>query len=194
MTTVTRPREAALLETATRLFRQRGFHATSMQDIAEAMGMNRGSLYHYIAAKDDLLWSIVSGALARLHAQVEPVLASAAPPPVRLREAIEAHLRFSVENGDELALLQVELRAFGPERRAELLARRDAYEALWRAVVAEGIADGTFRPVDVRLSTIAILSVCNWFTQWYRPEGPLTADEIGDAFAALFLLGMETHP
>ena len=67
--TLARPREAALHEAATRLFRQRGFHATSMQDLAEDLGMNRGSLYHYIEAKDDLLWAIVNGAMERSTAR-----------------------------------------------------------------------------------------------------------------------------
>src|SRR2546427_3666641 len=100
---LTRPREAELLRVATRLFRQRGFHATSMQDLAEALGMNRGSLYHYIASKDDLLWAIVTEALERLDAHVRPILESDEPPVERLRKAIEEHLRFAAYNGDELA-------------------------------------------------------------------------------------------
>ena len=69
-----RPREAELLSVATRLFRERGYHATSMQDLAEALGMNRGSLYHYIEAKDDLLWRIVSEALERLDMSQYPIV------------------------------------------------------------------------------------------------------------------------
>ena len=67
-----RPREAELHATATRLFRQRGYHATSMQDLGEALGMNRGSLYHYISGKDELLWAILNRALDLLEARVLP--------------------------------------------------------------------------------------------------------------------------
>src|SRR5450756_1291013 len=74
MAVAARPRERELLATATRLFRQRGFHAASMQDLGEALGMNRGNLYHYIASKDDLLWTILTGALDLLEARVESVL------------------------------------------------------------------------------------------------------------------------
>lgn len=192
--TLVRPREAALHEAATRLFRERGFHATSMQDLAEDLGMNRGSLYHYIEAKDDLLWSIVSGALAGLDAEVRPLLGGRAAAPDRLARAIRAHLAFAAAHPDELALVQIELRALAPERRAALVAQRDAYEAAWRTAIDAGVADGSLRTVDVRLATIAILSVCNWFTQWYRADGPLGVPDISAQFAALFLDGLRSTP
>ncbi len=182
-----RPREAELRRTATRLFRERGFHATSMQDLAEAMGMNRGSLYHYIESKDDLLWWIVADTMDALRARVEPVLESDAPPAERLRGAIGVHLAFAADNADEMSLVQVELRSLSPERRSQLVARRDAYEGCWRAVLAEAVAGGSIRPTDVRLTGIAILSACNWFTQWYRPDGPLGVADIAARFADLFL-------
>jgi AcrR family transcriptional regulator len=183
----TRPREAELLRVATGLFRERGFHATSMQDLAEALGMNRGSLYHYIESKDDLLWWIVSGALDRLRAQVEPILAGDGPAVERLRGAITGHLAFAAAHGDELALVQIELRSLPPDRRADLIERRDAYEHRWRAALEAAFDDGSIRPTDVRLTGIAILSACNWFTQWYRPDGALTVEQIATAFADLFL-------
>ncbi len=74
MTTITRPRETELWAAATRLFRQRGYHATSMQDLAEALGMNRGCLYHYIDSKDDLLWSILDRTFDLLEEQVVGLL------------------------------------------------------------------------------------------------------------------------
>jgi AcrR family transcriptional regulator len=183
----TRPREAELRRAATRLFRERGFHATSMQDLAEAMGMNRGSLYHYIESKDDLLWWIVADTMDNLGRRVEPVLAEGGPAAERLRGAIGAHLAFAADNADEMSLVQIELRSLSPERRAELVARRDAYEGRWRAALEAAVAEGSIRPGDVRLTGIAILSACNWFTQWYRPDGPLGVDAIAASFADLFL-------
>jgi AcrR family transcriptional regulator len=183
----TRPREADLLQVATRLFRERGFHATSMQDLAEALAMNRGSLYHYIESKDDLLWWIVSGALDRLCDRVRPILEGDESGAVRLRRSIAEHLAFAAEHGDELSLVQIELRSLPPDRRQQIIVRRDAYEGLWRQAIADAIAEGALRPTNIRLAGIAILSACNWFTQWYRPDGPLTVPEIADAFADLFL-------
>ena len=148
----TRPREAELRRVATRLFRERGFHATSMQDLAEALGMNRGSLYHYIDSKDDLLWWIVDGTLERLRASVEPILASDAPGAERLRTAIDAHLTFAAENVDEMSLVQIELRSLSEDRRRELLAERDAYEHRWREALQTAVDEGTVRALDIRLT------------------------------------------
>ena len=104
---------------------------------------------------------------------------------------MHAHLQVAADHADELSLIQIELRSLSPERRARMIERRDAYEAGWRRAINDGIAAGHLRAADVRLSGIAILSVCNWFTQWYRPGGDLTVDQIGDAFVALFLHGLE---
>jgi AcrR family transcriptional regulator len=185
-----RPREGDLLAAATRLFRARGFHATSMQDLGQALAMNRGSLYHYIAAKDDLLWTILTRAFDRLEARVLPILGSDASPVERLRGAIHEHLRVAADHADELSLIQIELRSLSAERRAAMLTRRDAYEALWRGAIEDGIRDGSLRAFDVRLAGIGILSACNWFTQWYRPDGDLTVDEVAERFCDLFLAGL----
>lgn len=185
-----RPREDDLLRAATQLFRRLGFHATSMEDLARALGMNRGSLYHYIAAKDDLLWRIVSGAMGELDRAVRPILTGPGPATERLRRAIAAHLRFAARSADALSILQIELRALSPERRATLIAQRDAYEAMWRAAIAQGIEDGEFRSVDVPLTGMTILSACNWFTQWFRPDGRLSEEEIAAQMADLFVRGL----
>lgn len=185
-----RPRERRLVEVATELFRARGFHATSMEDLARAVGMNRGSLYHYIEAKDDLLWEIVDGAMADLDAAVRPILSGSGPARDRLEEAIATHLAVAADAADALSILQIELRSLPPDRRAALIARRDAYEALWRRAISDGINEGAFRTVDVRLAGIAILSACNWFTQWFDPAGPLSVAEIAERFADIFLAGL----
>lgn len=185
-----RPREAELIRAATRLFRERGFHATSMQDLGEALGMNRGSLYHYISSKDDLLWTITSGAFDMLEQRVLPVLGGERPPVERLTSAIHEHLRVAADHEDEFTLMHIELRALNAERRAEMLERRHAYEAAWRRTIEDGIAGGALRPCDVRMAGITILSLCNWFTQWYRADGPLGVDEVADTFARHLLTGL----
>lgn len=152
--------------------------------------MNRGSLYHYISAKDELLWAILTRALDRLEERVLPILAAEAPPVDRLTDAIREHLRVAADHADELSLIQIEWRALDRARQAEMIRRRDAYEARWRATLEAGIADGSLRSFDVRLAGIGILSACNWFTQWYRPGGASSVDEIANAFAELFLGGL----
>ena len=185
-----RPRHEELLAAAVRLFRRKGYHDTSMQDLAEAVGVQRGSLYHYIEAKEDLLWEIMDRAMRRLLDAVEPVAASSAPASEKLRRAVEAHLSVAAAHRDELTVLHVELKSLSPARRQRMLALRDRYEGLFRAIVAEGVQRGEFRPLDPKTVGLALLGACNWFTTWFRPEGPLSFQDFARAFADLFLLGL----
>lgn len=193
MAVAVRGREADLLREATHLFRERGFHATSMQDLAEALGMNRGSLYHYIESKDDLLWSILTNALDLLSARVAPMLTDPeVAPGQRLADGIREHLRVAADYADELSLIQIELRSLGEDRRRQMIQRRNAYEDLWREALRTAMDHGAVRrDADVRLTVIGILSACNWFTQWYRPDGPMSVDQIADGFISLFLHGLQ---
>ena len=182
-----RPREEQLRRTAVRLFREHGYDGTSMQDLAEALGMHRGSLYHYIDSKEDLLFGIVEAAMARFRDEVRPVLEGDEPAPERLRRAVAAHLRIAADEPDELTLLQVEVKALAPDRRRRIVDERDAYEHAWRAFVRDGMSDGSFACADERTAVFMILSACNWFSQWYRPEGPLGVEDFAGRFAELFL-------
>jgi AcrR family transcriptional regulator len=161
-----------------------------MQELGQALGMHRGSLYHYIVGKDDLLWLILGRAFDLLEARVVPILQADAPPIDRIRGAIHEHLRVASDHADELSLIQIELRSLPFERQAAMIERRNRYESLWRAAISDGMRDGSLRAFDVRLAGIGILSACNWFTQWYRPNGSLTVDEVADRFCDLFLSGL----
>ena len=177
-----------------RLFREHGYDGTSMQDLAEALGMHRGSLYHYIDSKEDLLFEIVESAMARFHDEVRPILQGQGAAGDRLRRAVAAHLRIAADEPDELALLQVEVKALAPARRARIVAERDAYEHAWRAFIREGMREGSFRCEDERTAGFMILAACNWFSQWYHPAGPLGVDDFAARFTALFLDALRAEP
>ena len=189
-----RPREEQLRQTAVRLFREHGYDGTSMQDLAEALGMHRGSLYHYIDSKEDLLFEIVESAMARFHDEVRPILEGDGTAGDRLERAVTAHLRIAADEPDELTLLQVEVKALAPARRARIVAERDAYEHAWRAFIRDGMRDGAFRCEDERTAGFMILAACNWFSQWYHPTGPLGVDDFAARFTALFLDALRAEP
>ncbi len=177
-----------------RLFREHGYDGTSMQDLGEALGMHRGSLYHYIDSKEDLLFGIVESAMARFHEEVRPILEGDGPASERLERAVAAHLRIAADEPDDLTLLQVEVKALAPDRRVRIVAERDAYEHAWRAFIREGMRDGAFACEDERTAGFMILASCNWFSQWYRPEGPLGVDDFAARFSALFLDALRATP
>jgi AcrR family transcriptional regulator len=186
----TRPRHEELLAAAVRLFRERGYHATSMQDLAEAVGVQRGSLYHYIAAKEDLLWEIMTHAMATLREGIGPALQTHLPASTRLGRAVSAHLRVASRIRDELTILHVELKSLSRRRRDAMVALRDEYERIFRGLIRDGIAAGEFRAVDEKAAVFAMLGACNWFTQWYNPGGTAGHEAFAETFTGLFLDGL----
>src|SRR4051794_7669036 len=192
MTTET-PRRAQIEEAASTLFRERGYAATSVRDIAQALNLQGGSLYAHMASKEDVLWAIVSRAADRFNSKVGPIAADVESPAAdRLRNMIRAHVGVVTSIQKDAAVFLHEWRFLSSDRRAEMSARRDAYEALFRQVIAQGIAAGDLREVDARLTAAAILSSLNGIPTWYRSNGALSSGEIADQQADLFLHALET--
>lgn len=189
MTTET-PRRQQIEDAASALFRERGYAATSVRDIAHAIDMQGGSLYAHMASKEDVLWSIVIRAADRFNTEVGPVAASSAPAADRLRSMIRAHVGVVTSAQKDAAVFLHEWRFLSGERRDEIARRRDDYEALFRQVIADGIGAGDFEPVDPRLAAMAILSAVNGIATWYGPDGSLSADDVADQYAGLFLTGL----
>lgn len=184
-------RNQAILKAAARLFRLYGYHGTSMQDLAEAIGLQRGSLYHYIDSKEDILYALMQEAIETFISEIEPIALAPQPASLRLRQAVAAHLRVLVSMPDAVAVFLHELKALGPENQRRIVALRDRYEALFRRLLADGIAEGEFRPVNIKVATFAILGILNWPYHWFKPEGELSVEELAEVFSELILRGLK---
>jgi AcrR family transcriptional regulator len=186
-----RERSEEVYAAALRLFREKGYHATSMQDIAVAVGLYKGSLYHYIGGKEDLLVRAFERAMDALLADVERISADAAlAPSEQLRRVIEAHVVAVSTNLDALTVYLHEWRSLAGDALAEVRRQRERYLTLVTDVVRRGVARGEFSTVDERIATLGVLGMCNWLCQWYRPTGRLAAAEIGRVFGDLALGGL----
>jgi AcrR family transcriptional regulator len=148
------------------------------------------SLYHHIGSKEDLLWLIASRAADEFFSAQQPILASAEATPLKLRRAIIAHVGVITRNLDASAVYFSEWRHLKKAQRTAFAKRRDEYEGLFRALMEQGIREGIFTPVDERFAARLVLSALNWTHQWYRPNGPMTADEIGSTLADMLLNGL----
>ncbi len=161
-----------------------------MQDVADAVGLQKASLYHHVSGKQEILASILDQALDRLIADLQQVVEADLPADAKLRRAISAYLSRVTENADLAAVLLMEHRSLDPALRQQHILRRDRYEALWRTILQQGMAEGTFAPLDDTVTTFALLGVQNWLITWYRPNGRLAIGELADRFADLFLDGL----
>lgn len=190
MTEATLQRRQEVLATAERLFAERGFHATSVRNIAEALNIKAGSLYAHIEAKEELLWAIVNKAADRFFGAAEPIVESDIVPIEKLRRVIAAHVRVITDSATSASVYTTQWRHLSEPRRSEFAARRDAYERMFRGLVRTCIREGTFSDMDEKFATLLILSSINWIYQWYRRDGSMTPDEIARKLTEMLLNGL----
>ena len=174
-----------------RLFSDKGYHGTSMADIGQAVGLEKGSLYTHISTKQEVLRELVECGAAAFMAAIAPVVAASAPAPEKLRLALRAHLRVVAEHPDLATVFLQEWRRLEGEPRQHIGALRDQYEELWRGIVAEGVRDGALRSdADPHYVALLLLSAGNWAYQWFDPHGALDADTVADRFIEIVLAGI----
>jgi len=182
-------RREEILHAALRAFRDRGYHATTLDDIARHLGVRKTALYHYFPDKESILYGCHRESLAELDRILEEARRLATPRD-RLRHVIREHVRVMTDTlqGSPLAF---EVGAFSTGRQAEIIAARDRYEREVRRFLQQGIRSRAFRRVDAKVAVFAILGAINWVARWYRPEGTLHAEEIGSRFADQLLGGLD---
>src|SRR6476469_5143928 len=184
------PRKEQIVQTAGSMFSRQGYHATTVRDIARELNMQGGSLYAHIDSKEDMLWEIVERAAAQFLAAAQPIAALPLPASARLRRLLAAHVDVVTRNLDNATVFFHEWRFLSPPRRARIGAQRDAYEALFRGVIQDGIDAGEFPDADARMGALLVLSAGNWLYQWYRPDGALSADAVAAQMADLLIAGL----
>jgi AcrR family transcriptional regulator len=174
-------RRDEVIEAALRVFSAKGYAGASVQDIADELGILKGSVYHYISSKEDILYEVM---LATHRLGLEAALSAVAidgPPIAKIRSLISSMARFNATHPARTAILNRELRSLPPRRRREIIAGRDRYEELLQELIAEGQGDGSVSAsLDVRVTTLALMSMINGIQLWYRPSGGMSAEKIGE--------------
>lgn len=184
-------RREELVQVAARLFAERGFHGTSMADLAEAMGVQKGSLYSLTGSKQDLLVVVTREGAATFHAALDRV-PDDSPPLDRVRLALRAHLAVVAAQVDTATVFirewrfleEPELTAFRDERRR--------YADRWQGLFREAAERGALRTdLDVEATVLLVLSAANWAYTWIRPG--TDTDELADRFFAVLLEGVRGY-
>ena len=183
-------RRKDILDAATKIFGENGYHATSMRNIAEAVQLQKGSLYHHVSSKQEILFEILEQALNLLITSLEEVTNQDLPPEAKLRQAMRAYLEMLTTNPELTSVLLLEHRSLKNERKAPHIAKRDHFEAIWREIIQEGVDAGHFNADDPAQVTRTLLGTLNWTITWYNPDGSLSPAEIADQSANIFLNGL----
>ncbi|HEU4965158.1 MAG TPA: TetR/AcrR family transcriptional regulator [Bacilli bacterium] len=180
-----------IAQAAVKLFERKGYHATSVQDIADEVGLQKGSLYHYISSKEDLLMQLAHRAISEFNMRLEKLLQSDMSSKERLHLALQSHVEAVTSNMEMATVLLREAFSLGADPSKVIQEATDKYLNLWTQVIEEGVASGEFRPVSGRMTALAILGSVNWVYRWYREGGGMTPEMVAEKFAELFLEGVE---
>jgi AcrR family transcriptional regulator len=180
-----------ILDAAAQVIRQKGFHGASMADIAEAVQLQKASLYHHVNSKQDILLALLDRALEMLFEQIDVIAKQPLPADEKLRQMVQVYLRLLAENSDLSAVLLFEHRSLEPDQHKRHIPNRDRFEALWRDAIEDGIREGVFVCPDAALTVRALMGILNWTLTWYSPEGLLSIEQIADHYTNLLLNGLQ---
>ena len=196
MTDRKKSRQEEVYATAARLFATRGYHATRMQDIADELGMLKGSLYYYFDSKEDLIVKITSGRIEELYEAIDAIVQTGYSPTQKLTLAIDEHIRFFQEHVHIYTIFVREQLANindGTASSADIMNKK--YQNLFRQILQEGIDAGEFSAdIDTQIIMRAILGMCNYTWSWYDPNGRIPVRELARIFTQMVLGGIKPAP
>lgn len=179
-----------ILDAAAQVFRQKGFHGASMSAIANAVNLQKASLYHHVTSKQEILLALLDRALVMLIDYIGGIASQPLPADEKLRQMIRGYLKSLADNPDLTSVLLFEHRSLDKKSHTRHVPQRDAFEAIWRDVLNEGVRTKAFDLKDAGLAARALMGVMNWTLTWYRPEGGKSIEQIADEYSDLLFHGL----
>jgi AcrR family transcriptional regulator len=190
MQTDTRSVRERILAAAVQLFAQYGYHAATMRDIARISGIQAASIYYHYASKQALLVEIMDTHMHNLNANLQRIMQETTTIEQRLHEAIANHIRLHTTYKAEFFIIDTEIRALEEEQRGVILPLRDQYEMLLQGLLREGMEQGIFRQVDIKIASYALIAMCTEVATWFRPDGRLSVQQVIDIYSYMITDGL----
>ena len=179
-----------MYRTAAQMFRDRGFDATPIGDVARALGLTKAGLYHHFESKEALLFEIMMFGLDKVRDEVIVPVRAIRDPEERLRQLIVRHARITTRGQGAVAHLGDEIRALPTSARKQVEHRMRVYFDLVRDTLGELQAAGRLRPVDPTVATFSLIGMILWLPRWFRQDGRLSQRQVADHLAELALGGL----
>jgi AcrR family transcriptional regulator len=190
-----RRRQSEILEAAARVFHEKGYESTSIQDIADAVGILKGSLYYYITSKEDLLYEILQDVHQDALKNLDTIAELEGTALQKIRAFCVVHFAHNAENLVKMGVFFKDFRSLSGERRKTIVEERDLYDNFLRALIRQAQKEGSVCPdIDPKLAAITILGMLNWVYQWYRPGAGMSAIEIANEYGDFVVAGLACDP
>jgi AcrR family transcriptional regulator len=178
-------REESILQAAAACFGEQGYRATTLETVAERLGISRVTLYRYCPSKEELLIRVFERSIAIFQRGLRQICAQDVPPEEKLRQIIRHQVRLMADHRNFLSVFFSEESHLPPEMAQRARSERRTYDALIEEVIREGVEAGRLAPLPPKLLSFALLGMCNWMYQWYQPDGPLAAEEVARIFTTI---------
>lgn len=179
----------AVLSTAAQLFNERGFHATSLDDIAARLNVSKPTLYYYVKNKDQILIECVRKGLQMMHQGIEETRRAGGQAIDQLMACMRVYTRIvTLDFG--MCVIRVSDDEFEPDSRKELRRLKSGIDMEFRRLVTAGIAEGSLQPCDPKMAAFVIAGALSWIGRWYEADGEHSAEEIATQFNAMLLNGV----
>jgi AcrR family transcriptional regulator len=181
---------AAIRKSGLRLIYQHGYEALTLRELAADVGILSGSLYNHIKTKQDLLFTLVRDHMTDLLVNLDIALDGHDDPTDALAAFVRLHVTYHMERRYEVYIANSELRSLEPANRAAIVIQRQAYEARLIGILDRGVAAGRFQVEDTRIGAFAIIAMLTGICTWYRPDGPLSPEQIVALHTDLVMRGL----
>ena len=180
-----------IMQEAAVLFGRSGFDASSLSDLSVETGISKAGIYHYFKTKQDVYDAIIIKTLRGLFDYVGAAVESVERPQEKLRAFMTAHADFFERNYWAFRCMLVSFSGMAaPDPLHEAVALRENYEHLLRSIIADGVGQGDFRPVDPAATGRAVLSMLNWMARWFQPGGPMSSRAFAQEYYDLLFSGL----
>ena len=183
----------AVLHAAVRMFNGRGFHATSLDDVAASLGVSKPTIYHYLGNKDQVLFECVTRGVAQLRAAADAALASPGSGLERLNSFLRRYAEITMTDFGRIIVLTSDAELSDESAQRFRALKRDIDLAM-RELIEAALADGSVAPVDVRLAAFTIAGAINWTARWHRHDGPQAPEEVAAQMVGLLTNGLAPRP
>lgn len=183
-------RREIILQEAAHLFREKGYPAANLRELARRAGIQGGSIYHHFASKQEILFELMDHTMSDMIARLSERLADAASPLEKLRRTVYFHIEYFVTGPDQTYITDDELRNLDPENYLRVVAKRDRYQYIVEGILAAGKQELGWRLEEPKLYTRALLKMCAGVATWFKPEGELSIAQVAEAYTDLLCNGL----
>jgi len=190
-----RKRRAEVIDAAVQIFHEKGYEASTIQDIADAVGVLKGSLYYYFTSKEDVLFEILQEVHEEALAAAVEAIEIDGDPVEKIYAFVQTLARFNADNKVRMGILLHDFRSLSQPRIKQIVAERDRYEAILRQLILDGQEQQLICPdIDPKLATRALMGMINTIYEWFSPRGGRSSRYVGSFFASLAVNALSCSP